>query len=61
MNVKAINKIEDAQALLSTFAVLVNFYDEDGSGNFNHGAFLIVQSIDKTLIESKEILIDSDQ
>jgi hypothetical protein len=61
MNIEAINKIEDAQALLSILEELVNIDPVNNYENLNHGALLIIQSIDKTLVESKGLLMNSGQ
>jgi hypothetical protein len=60
MNIDAINKIDDAQALLSILAELSTIDCMNNHERLNYGAFLITQLIDKTLIESKELLIDFD-
>jgi len=58
MNIDAINKIDDAQALLSVLSELSTIDYVSNHERLNYGAFLIIRRIDKTLIESKELLID---
>lgn len=61
MNIDAISKIEDAQALLSIITELsaIETTHKDHE-RLNYGGFLITQLIDKTLIESRELLINTD-